>query len=286
MIFSSPTNKKAVRDTGDIIHYGLIAGNGQFPFLVLEAAREQGVEMSVIGIKEEASPGLAEVANSVHWLSLGEIGRLLELLKAEQVNKVILAGQVKHSKLYSAIPPDSLVKRVLGSMKRKNTNALLGAFVKMLESQGIHVLDSTSFLKPILAGAGSLTSREPNSDERADLKYGREVAKRIADLDLGQTVVVLDRACVAVEAMEGTDAVIERAASFSHGKRLAVVKVARPSQDMRFDVPVVGVKTIEVMKRSNATALGVDAEKTLLFERQELLKLANEAGIAIMGFNG
>ena len=283
-MFSSPPNEKTVKGAGVIAHYALIAGNGQFPFLVLEAAREQGVEMSVIGIKEEASPGLAEVADRVHWISLGEVGRLLELLKAERVNRVVLAGQVRHNKLYSAIPPDSIVKRVLGSLKRKNTNALLGAFVKMLEARGIHVLDSTAFLKPLLAEAGSLTRREPDPEERADLEYGREVARRIADMDLGQTVVVRECACIAVEAMEGTDAVIERAASLSHGKRLVVVKVARPRQDMRFDVPVVGVKTIEVMRRSNATALGVDAERTLLFEREKLLELANEAGIAITGF--
>ncbi len=281
---SSRTDGKPVEGAKGIDHCALIAGNGQFPFLVLKAAREQGVEMSVIGIKEEAAPGLAEVAGRIHWISLGEVGRLLELLKAERVNRVVLAGQVRHNKLYSAIPPDSLVKRLLGALKRKNTNALLGAFVKMLEARGIHVLDSTAFLKPLLAEAGCLTRREPDPDERADLEYGREVAKRIADLDLGQTVVVREGACIAVEAMEGTDAVIERAASLSHGKRLAVVKVARPGQDMRFDVPVVGMKTIEVMKRSNATALGVDAERTLLFERPKLLSSADEAGIAIAAF--
>lgn len=264
--------------------YGLVAGNGQFPFQVLEAARKQGIEMPVFAIREEASPELERAAERVHWLSLGEAKRLLEILKTEGINRIVLAGQVKHNKLYSSIPPDSLMRRMLGSLKRKNTNALLGAFVKMLEARGIHVLDSTAFLKPLLAEAGSLTRREPDPDERADLEYGREVAKRIADLDLGQTVVVRDCACIAVEAMEGTDAVIERAASLSHGKRLAVVKVARPRQDMRFDVPVVGVKTIEVMRRSNATALGVDAERTLLFEREKLLELANETGIAITGF--
>ena len=281
---SSRTDGKPVEGVKGFDHFALIAGNGQFPFLVLKAAREQGVEMSVIGIKEEAAPGLAEVASRIHWISLGEVGRLLELLKAERVNRVMLAGQVRHNKLYSAIPPDSLVKRLLGALKRKNTNALLGAFVKMLEARGIHVLDSTAFLKPLLAKAGCLTRREPDPDERADLEYGREVAKRIADLDLGQTIVVREGACIAVEAMEGTDAVIERAASLSHGKRLAVVKVARPCQDMRFDVPVVGMKTIEVMKRSNATVLGVDAERTLLFERPKLLSSADEAGIAIAAF--
>ncbi len=263
--------------------YGLVAGNGQFPFQVLEAARKQGIEMPVFAIREEASPELERAAERVHWLSLGEAKRLLEILKTEGINRIVLAGQVKHNKLYSSIPPDSLMQRMLGSLKRKNTNALLGIFIRMLEERGIQVVDSTAFLKPLLARAGTLTRRAPDADEAADLDYGREVAKRIAGLDIGQTVVVRERACIAVEAMEGTDAAIERAASLSNGKRLAVVKVARPRQDMRFDVPVVGIKTIRTMQRCRATALAVDASKTLLFDRQELLALADEAGIAVVG---
>ena len=268
---------------GEGDRYGLIAGNGQFPFLVLEAARRQGVEMSVVAIKEEASPGLAQASDRVHWLSLGEVGRLLEWLKAERVNRVVLAGQVKHNKLYSAIPPDSLMRRLLGGLRRRNTNALIGTFVGLLERRGVRVVDSTAFLRSLLAGEGTLTRRSPDAGERADLQYGREIAKRIADLDLGQTVVVNEGACIAVEAMEGTDAVIERAASLSHGKRLAVVKVARPRQDMRFDVPVVGVKTIQAMQRCHATALAVEAGRTLLFDRDDLMALADEAGITIVG---
>ncbi len=268
---------------GEGDRYGLIAGNGQFPFLVLEAARRQGVEMSVVAIKEEASPGLAQASDRVHWLSLGEVGRLLEWLKAERVNRVVLAGQVKHNKLYSAIPPDSLMRRLLGGLRRRNTNALIGTFVGLLERRGVRVVDSTAFLRSLLAGEGTLTRRSPDAGERADLQYGREIAKRIADLDLGQTVVVHEGACIAVEAMEGTDAVIERAASLSHGKRLAVVKVARPRQDMRFDVPVVGVKTIQAMQRCHATALAVEAGRTLLFDRDDLMALADEAGITIVG---
>ena len=269
--------------SGEGDRYGLIAGNGQFPFLVLEAARRQGVEMSVVAIKEEASPRLAQASDRVQWLSLGEVGRLLEWLKAEGVNRVVLAGQVKHNKLYSAIPTDSLMRRLLGGLRRRNANALIGIFVGLLEQRGMRVVDSTAFLLSLLAGEGTLTRRSPDAGERGDLQFGREIAKRIADLDLGQTVVVREGACIAVEAMEGTDAVIERAASLSHGKRLAVVKVARSRQDMRFDVPVVGVKTIQAMQRCHATALAVEAGKTLLFDRDDLMALADEAGITIVG---
>ncbi len=263
--------------------YAIIAGNGHFPFLVLDAARDQGIDPLVVAIKEEASPDLARSAASVHWLSLGEVSKVLELLSAERVNKVVLAGQVKHAQLFSSIQPDGLVRRVLKSMHRKNTDALIGAFVRMLEGRGIHVVDSTLFLKPLLTGAGPLTRRAPDASELADIEYGRDIAKKIAALDIGQTIVVADRACVAVEAMEGTDATIERAATLSNGRRLVVVKVSKPHQDMRFDVPVVGPKTIQVMRRAKASVLAVDAGKTLLFERERLLEAADQAGISVVG---
>jgi DUF1009 family protein len=261
--------------------YAIIAGNGHFPFLVLGAARDQGIEPLVVAIKEEASPELAREAGTIHWLSLGEVARLLELLSAEQVSRVVLAGQVKHVQLFSSIPPDGLMQGALTSLERKNTDALIGAFVRMLESRGIQVVDSTLFLKPLLPDEGPLTERSPSPEEAADIAYGRDIAKKIAELDIGQTVVVADRACVAVEAMEGTDAAIERAAILSNGRRLVVVKVSKPHQDMRFDVPVVGRKTIQVMRRSNATALAIDAGKTLLFDRQKLIEEADQAGITI-----
>jgi DUF1009 family protein len=266
--------------------YAIIAGNGSFPFLVLEAARDQGIQPLVVAIKEEAAPELAGKAPEIHWLSLGEVSKLLELLSAERVEKVVLAGQVKHGQLFSTIKPDGLVKRALGSLQRRNTDALIGAFVKMLEGRGMQVVDSTLFLKPLLAEPGTLTRRAPDAGEQADIAYGREIAKKIAGLDIGQTIVVADRACVAVEAMEGTDAAIERAATLSNGRRLIVVKVSKPDQDMRFDVPVVGPKTIEVMRRSNATALALDAGRTLLFERPRLIAAADAAGIAIVGVEG
>jgi len=261
----------------------IIAGNGQFPFLVLEAARDQGIKPLVIAIKEEASPELAQTASAIHWLSLGDVAKLLSLLSSERVNKVLLAGQVKNAQLCSSIKPDGVVKRALRGMHQKNTDALIGTFVRMLEQQGIQVVDSTLFLRALLAGAGTLTRRAPDASEMADVAYGREIARKVAGLDIGQTIVVADRACVAVEAMEGTDAAIERAALLSHGRRLVVVKVSKPHQDMRFDVPVVGLKTIRVMSRSNARVLAVDAGKTLLFERDRLVEEADEAGIAILG---
>ncbi|MBZ5529253.1 MAG: UDP-2,3-diacylglucosamine diphosphatase LpxI, partial [Acidobacteriia bacterium] len=235
----------------------------------------------VVAIKEEASPELAGKAPEIHWLSLGEVSKLLELLSAERVERVVLAGQVKHVQLFSSIRPDGLVKRALGSLQRRNTDALIGAFVKMLEGRGMQVVDSTLFLRPLLPEPGVLTRRAPDAGELGDIAYGREIAKKIAGLDIGQTIVVADRACLAVEAMEGTDATIERAATLSNGRRLVVVKVSKPDQDMRFDVPVIGLPTIEQMRLSGATALAVDARKTLLFDRAKLIAAADAAGIAI-----
>jgi DUF1009 family protein len=263
--------------------YAIIAGNGSFPFLVLKAARDQGIEPLVVAIKEETSPEISQKTSRVHWLSLGEVSKLLDLLSAEGVEKVVLAGQVKHAQIFSSIKPDGLVSRALAGLHRKNTDALIGAFVRMLEGRGIHVVDSTLFLKPLLAEAGAMTRRAPDESELKDIAFGREMAKKIAGLDIGQTVVVADHAVVAVEAMEGTDRAIERAATLSNGKRLVVVKVSKPKQDMRFDVPVIGPATIEVMQRANASVLAVDAAKTLLFERSRLLDAANQAGIAVFG---
>jgi len=262
---------------------GIIAGNGCFPFLVLEAARQQGIDPLVFAIKEEASPELDRGGQTVYWLSLGEVAKFLDLLTSERVERVLLAGQVKHVQLFSSIPPDALASRALTSVEQRSTDALIGIFVRMMEARGIEVVDSTLFLKPLLAGAGNLTMRAPDESELADIDYGHAIAKKIAGVDLGQTVVIADRACVAVEAMEGTDATIERAAALCNGRRLVVVKVSKPEQDMRFDVPVVGAKTIEVMRHANATALAVDAGKTLLFERERMMEEADRAGIAIVG---
>ena len=264
--------------------WGLIAGNGRFPFLVLEGARSQGIEMAVIAIKEEASAELEKNAKRLHWVSLGELSKTIDLLHKEGVTQAVMAGQVKHSKIFSAIRPDWKLAKLLFSLPRKNTDALIGGVAKVLQDEGIQLVDSTLFLKPLLPEAGVLTRRAPNEQESADIAYGHSVARQIAGIDIGQTVVISDQACVAVEAMEGTDETIARAARIVEGKPLVVVKVSKPKQDMRFDVPVVGLPTIEQMKSSRATALAVDAGRTLLFDRQKLIAAADEAGIAIQAF--
>ena len=261
--------------------WGLIAGNGRFPFLVLEGARSQHIDMAVLAIREEAAPELEKIAPRLHWVSLGELSRALELLHEERVTHAVMAGQVKHNKIFSAIRPDWKMAKLLMSLATKNTDSLIGAVAKLLEDEGIRLVDSTKFLEPLVATPGVLTRRAPDAAEYADIAYGREIARKIAGLDLGQTVVIADRACVAIEAMEGTDATIERAASLAAGRRLVVVKVSKPSQDMRFDVPVVGLPTIEVMQRAGATALAIDARRTLLFDREQLIAAADAAGIAI-----
>ena len=264
--------------------WGLIAGNGQFPFLVLDAARDQGIEMAVIAIREEASPELEKVAKRLHWVSLGELSRTLDLLHEEGVTRAVMAGQVKHNKIFSSIRPDWKLAKLLLSLPLKNTDSLIGAVAKVLESEGVQLVDSTSFLKPLVPAPGVLTRRAPNEHEAADIAYGREIARQIAGLDLGQTVVIRDRACVAVEAMEGTDETIERAARLAGDASLVLVKVSKPRQDMRFDVPVIGLKTVEVMQRCRVTALAMDAGRTLLFDRARVLEAADAAGIAIEAF--
>ncbi|HYL63845.1 MAG TPA: UDP-2,3-diacylglucosamine diphosphatase LpxI [Candidatus Methylomirabilis sp.] len=264
--------------------WGLIAGNGRFPFLVLEGARSQGIEMAVIAIKEEASAELEKSAKRLHWVSLGELSKAIELLHQEGVTQAVMAGQVKHTKIFSAIRPDWKLAKLLFSLPRKNTDALIGGVASVLQDEGIQLVDSTLFLKPLLPEPGVLTRRAPDERETADIVYGRSVARQIAGMDIGQTVVISDQACVAVEAMEGTDETIARAARLAGGKPLVVVKVSKPGQDMRFDVPVVGLPTIQQMKSSRATALAVDAGRTLLFDRQKLIELADAAGIAIQAF--
>lgn len=264
--------------------WGLIAGNGRFPFLVLEGARSQGIEMAVIALKEEASPELENLAKRLHWVSLGELSKAIALMQEEGVKRAVMAGQVKHNKIFSTIRPDWKLAKLLFSLPRKNTDSLIGAVAKVFEEEGIQLVDSTLFLKPLLPEPGVLTRRAPNEQEAADISYGLGVARHLASMDIGQTVVIADRACVAVEAMEGTDETIARAARFAEGKPLVVVKVSKPNQDMRFDVPVMGLPTVETMKKSGATALAVDAGRTLLFDREKLIEVADGAGIAIQAF--
>jgi UDP-2,3-diacylglucosamine hydrolase len=264
--------------------WGLIAGNGRFPFLVLEGARSQGIDMAVIALKEEASPELEKIAKRLHWVSLGELSKTIDLMHQEGVKQAVMAGQVKHNKIFSAIRPDWKLAKLLLSLPRKNTDALIGAVARVLEDEGIRLVDSTLFLKPLVPDPGVLTRRAPNEHEAEDIAYGLGVARQIASMDIGQTVVIADRACVAVEGMEGTDETIARAARITGGKPLVVVKVSKPGQDMRFDVPVVGLPTIEQMEAVGATALAVDAGRTLLFDRSKLIEAADRAGIAMQAF--
>lgn len=261
--------------------YALIAGNGRFPFLLLEAARGQGVPMTVAAIREEADPALESLTESFHWIGLGELSKLIELFHREKVTHAVMAGQVKHAQIFSALRPDWRLLKVLMALPRKNTDSLIGAVAKVLADEGVTLIDSTAFLKNFMAPAGLLSRRAPGDAERGDLDYGRPIARQLAALDVGQSVVICERACVAVEAMEGTDAIIARAAQFAQGRPLTVVKVAKPKQDMRFDVPVIGPATIRAMVAAGATALGIDAARTLLLDRDEMLRLADGAEIAI-----
>ena len=271
---------------------GLIAGNGRFPFLVLDAARAQGYDVVVAAIKEETFPEIeSHGASSVHWLSLGELSKLIETFQREGVTRAVMAGQVKHKQIFSSIRPDWRLAKLLLSLTARNTDSLLGAVAKVLADEGIILESSTALLEPLLAKSGVLTKRSPSEQEKKNIEYGRTVARGLAQYDIGQTVVVAESACVAVEAMEGTDATIERAgqimATLDSGRstlarELTVVKVAKPKQDMRFDVPVIGVKTIEVMRNAGATCLALDAGKCLLIDGDALIVAAAAADITIV----
>lgn len=263
--------------------YGLIAGNGRFPFLVLEGAKREGVEMAVAAIKEETDSRIESLARVVEWVSVGHLGKLIKFFKREGVTHVIMAGQVKHVQIFklSALP-DLRMAKMLARLKRRNTDALIGAVADELESEGLRLIDSTTFLQPMLARSGVLTKRAPNKHEMADIEYGLHVANELARLDLGQTIVVKSQAVVALEAMEGTDATIRRASELVRGRPLTVIKVAKPNQDMRFDVPVIGLQTIETLKACHVTAMSVSADKTLIFDRDETLAAASQQGIAII----
>ncbi|HEY6190475.1 MAG TPA: UDP-2,3-diacylglucosamine diphosphatase LpxI [Pyrinomonadaceae bacterium] len=263
------------------MRYGLIAGNGRFPFLVLDGARRAGVDLSVAAIREETDPEIERAAERVIWVGIGQLGKMIRFFKREGVERAIMAGQVKHVQIFSGALPDVRMLRMLLRLPRRNTDALIGAVADELASEGIELIDSTFFLQDHLAEVGTLTRRAPDKREQGDIEYGLEVAREIARLDLGQTIVVRAKACVAIEAMEGTDATILRAGLLARG-RLTVVKIAKPAQDMRFDVPVIGVPTIESMIEAGATCLCITAGKTLMFDREQILKLADEKRIAVV----
>jgi DUF1009 family protein len=270
---------------------GIIAGNGRFPFLVLDAARALGYEVVVAAIKEETSPEIESRGATVHWLSLGELSKLIETFRREGITRAVMAGQVKHKQIFSAIRPDWKVAKLLLSLRTRNTDGLLGAIARVLADEGIILENSTSLLEPLLVRAGVLTQRSPSDQELKDTEYGRAVARHLAQFDIGQTVVVAEGACVAVEAMEGTDATIERAGGImaslesdasTLSRSLTVVKIAKPNQDMRFDVPVIGIRTIEVMRAAGATCLAPDAGKCLMLDGDAVIVAADKAGITIV----
>jgi UDP-2,3-diacylglucosamine hydrolase len=315
------------------MRYGLIAGNGKFPLLVLEGARRAGAALSVVAIHEETDQEIDRIADRVQWVGIGQLGKMIRFLKSEGVEKAIMAGQVKHVQIFSRAVPDARMLKMLLKLPRRNTDSLIGAVAEELNSEGIELIDSTYFLQDYLPQVGTLTEREPDAREREDIEYGLEIVREVARLDLGQTVVVRGKACVAIEAMEGTDVTIRRAGELTQGGsdetlttqptaealedagesgkarvgqsgksglvrglsnlmrgrqvnlargRLTVVKLAKPAQDMRFDVPVIGVPTIEAMIESGATCLCISAGKTLMFDREDLISLANQNKIAIV----
>ena len=265
---------------------GIIAGNGRFPFLVLEAARTQGHDVTIIAIKEETFPELNDAAKrhdaAIHWISLGHLGKCINLLKDAGATTAVMAGQVKHTKIFAGIVPDRAFVGVLMSLTTRSTDGLIGAVAKVMKEQGIELTDSTSLLTPLLAKPGLLTNRAPTADEQKDFEFGYAMADAIAGLDIGQTIAVKHQAVVAVEAMEGTDEVIGRAGHLA-GPGVRIVKVAKPKQDMRFDVPVIGFATIQAMRVAGASALSIDAGKTLVLDGDAVFASANEAGIAIVG---
>jgi len=261
--------------------FGLIAGNGRFPFMVVEGARQSGAELVVAAIREETDPKIEQLVARVTWVGIGQLGRMIRFFKEEGVEKAIMAGQVKHVQIFSRAVPDARMLKVLLKLPRRNTDSLIGAIASELQSEGIELIDSTYFLSHNLPSSGTLTRRQPDKHERENIEYGLELAREIARLDLGQTIVVRGKACVAIEAMEGTDATIKRAGELVSG-RLTVVKLAKPNQDMRFDVPVVGVPTIEAMIEAGATCLCITAGKTLMFDPEQMIATADKNKIAII----
>jgi DUF1009 family protein len=265
--------------------YGLIAGNGRFPILALEEARRLGHQVVAVALREEASPEVEAIAWRCHWISIGELGKLIEILRAEGVTEVMMAGQVKHARIFSSIRPDWRLVKLLASLPLRNTDALIGGVAKVLSDEGITLADSTALLKPMLAGEGVLTRRTPTKEERTAIDYGRRVAHALAGFDIGQSVAIAGRACVAVEAMEGTDAMLRRAAELANGRALVLIKASTRRKRLLFDVPVAGPDTIAVMRECGATALAVDAGRTLLLDRDEMLANADACGVSVAGYS-
>ncbi len=264
--------------------YAMIAGNGRFPILALENARKLGHEVVVIAIRDEAPSEIEVLASKCYWITVGQLSRLIDILKSESIAEVMMTGQVKHASIFSTIRPDWRLLKLLASLKEKNTDALIGGVAKVLADEGISLVDSTKLLKPLLAGTGVLTRRKPDNNEEKDAHYGRRIANSLAGMDVGQSVAISERACVAIEAMEGTDAMLRRAASLVNGNPLRLVKVSRGRKHLLFDVPVAGLNTIAVMKETGTTMLAVDAGRTLLLDKDDLIAAADREGMCIVGY--
>lgn len=262
----------------------MIAGNGRFPLLALETARREGHDVVVVAIENEASPEITRLAPSLHWINIGQLGTLIDILKRERISEAMMAGQVKHVSIFSSVKPDWRMVRLLASLKQKNTAALIGGIERVLREEGIDLVDSTRLLKPLVAPEGVLTKRKPSKEEEEDIRYGRRIAATLASIDIGQSVAISAKACVAAEAMEGTDAMLRRAASLVNGKPLRLIKASYGRAHLLFDVPVAGIETIDTMIETNTTALAVDAGRTLLLDKTEMIARANDAGITIAGY--
>lgn len=264
--------------------YGLIAGNGRFPLLALKTARKLGHEVVVIAVENEASDELAPFAAAIHWVNIGQLGKVIDALKSEGITEVMMTGQVKHVSLFSDIKPDWKLSKLLFSLKEKNTAALIGGIQRVLADEGITLTDSTLLLKPLLAEEGVLTKRKPDKEEESELRYGRKLASILASADIGQSVAISDRACVAAEAMEGTDAMLRRAAGLTNGRPIRLAKASNGRAHMLFDVPVIGLNTVKTMIETKTTAVAIDAGRTLLLDKEEMIARANSAGIAIVAY--
>ena len=266
------------------MRYGLIAGNGRFPLLALETARREGHEVVVVAIENEAAPELEQYASAFHWINIGQLAKLIAIFQREKVSEVMMTGQVRHTSLFSGITPDWRLVKLLASLKEKITAALIGGIQQAMREEGIELVDSTRLLKPLLAPEGVLTRRKPDKEEEADIRYGRRLAATLASADIGQSVVISEKACVAAEAMEGTDAMLRRAASLVSGKPLRLVKASHGRAHLLFDVPVAGLATIDTMLETHTTALAVDAGRTLLLDKEEMIERANRADISIVAY--
>jgi DUF1009 family protein len=265
------------------MRYGMIAGNGRFPLLALESAQRLGHDVTVVAIQEEASKDVEALAPRCHWISLGDLSKLIDILKRDGIGEVVMCGQVKHAKIFSSIRPDWRLVKLLASLPSKNTDGLIGGVIKILRDEGIELRESTFLLQPLLATPGTMTKRKPDKDENTDIAYGRRVANALAGFDVGQSVAICQRTCVAMEAMEGTDAMLRRAAGLVNGRRLTLVKVARRREHLLFDVPVIGLDTVPVLQETGTTAVAVEAGRTLMLDKDRLLAAASEARIAIVG---